>query len=304
MIENYTLWTALITPLSDSGSVDFESLTKLVDAQEAAGNGLLILGSTGEALNINSETKKAILEHVLNLGTRAPIMVGVGGHLLEEQKEWLSYLETKNVHAYLLVTPHYAKPGAQGQIDWFYSLMEASTRPCMLYNVPGRTGVALSTEAVTKLSPHRNFWAIKEASGSVEKFKTYLQAANGKPVLCGDDALMPEFAEAGATGLVSVASNVWPEETHLYVKLCLKKDFHDHELWRRASNSLFMASNPVPVKRLMFETGMIRSPKLLPPLSHKDLPSSADCEEVHVQIRAWYQQKSQKETNHGLARNT
>ncbi len=290
-LANYSLWTAVITPMMDNGAVDFESLTRVVQAQDEARNGLLILGSTAEALNLNLETRKAIIEHVMNMKPTAPVMVGVGGNLLEEQKEWMTYLQTKNVHAYLLVTPHYAKPGNKGQFEWFKALMDHSTRPCMLYNVPGRTGIAMSVEAVTRLNGHRNFWAIKEASGSVEKMKEYLAAAGGKLVFCGDDALMPDFANAGAVGLVSVASNAWPRETHLYVDQCLKKTFDAKELWTKAANSLFVASNPVPVKRLMFERGVIRSAKMAAPLSHEDMASAEPVLTAHDAVTAWFKRE-------------
>jgi 4-hydroxy-tetrahydrodipicolinate synthase len=259
-----------------------------VNQQVEAHNGLLILGSTAEALNLSLKDRKAIIEHVVNMKPSMPIMVGVGGNLLEEQKEWMTYLETLPVHAYLLVTPHYAKPGPKGQFEWFKALMDTSTRPCMLYNVPGRTGVAMSVEAVTRLNGHRNFWAIKEASGSVDKFKEYLGAAGGKQVFCGDDALMPDFANAGSAGLVSVASNAWPRETHLYVEQCLKKTFDAKELWTKASNSLFVCSNPVPVKRLMFERGVIRSAKMAAPLSSDDMTSAEPVMTAHEAVTSWF----------------
>lgn len=287
-LNNFALWTAVVTPLLENGTVDFESLTRVVKDQDAAQNGLLILGSTAEALNLNLAQRMSIIEHVVNMKPASPIMVGVGGNLLEEQKEWITYLSRLNVHAYLLVTPHYAKPGPKGQFEWFKALMDHSTRPCMLYNVPGRTAIAMSTEAVTRLNGHRNFWAIKEASGSVEKFKEYLAAAGGKAVYCGDDALMPDFALAGSAGLVSVASNAWPKETHLYVEQCLKKTFDAKELWTKASNSLFVCSNPVPVKRLMFERGVIRSPKMVAPLSHEDMESAAPVLEAHEAVTKWF----------------
>lgn len=290
-LSNYALWTAVITPFMDNGTVDFESLTRVVNAQDEARNGLLILGSTAEALNLNLETRKAIIEHVVKMKPQSPIMVGVGGNLLEEQKEWISYLEGLNVHSYLLVTPHYAKPGTKGQFEWFKALMDHASRPCMLYNVPGRTAVAMSTDAVKMLNSHRNFFAIKEASGSVEKFKEYLAAAGGKPVFCGDDALMPDFANAGSAGLVSVAGNAWPKETHLYVEQCLKKTFDAKELWTKASNSLFVCSNPVPVKRLMFERGVIRSPKMMAPLSHEDMTSAAPVLEAHEAVTTWFKKE-------------
>jgi 4-hydroxy-tetrahydrodipicolinate synthase len=191
-----------------------------------------------------------------------------------------------------MVTPIYAKPGPVGQYNWFKTLMDAVTKPVMLYNVPGRSAVAMSTEAVARLSGHKNFWSIKEASGSVEKFKEYLKAANGKAVFCGDDALMPDFALAGASGLVSVASNAWPKETNLYVQKCLNKTFDDKQLWTDAANSLFVASNPVPVKRLMFENGKIQTALMVAPLSHEDMQDATPVLKANEQVRNWFQRNT------------
>lgn len=287
-MKSYSLWTAIVTPLQDNGAVDFESLTKICRDQDAAGNGLLVLGSTGEALNLNLTTRKKIVEHVLSLAPKSPIMVGVGGQMLEEQLEWVKYLETLKLDAYLMVTPLYAKPGPRGQYEWFKTLMDAVSKPVMLYNVPGRSAVAMSTEAVERLRTHKNFWAIKEASGSVDKMKEYYKASGNGAVFCGDDALMPEFAAAGSCGLVSVASNAWPKETNLYVQQCLTKTFDAKELWTRAANSLFVCSNPVPVKRLMYETGAIRTPKMAAPLSHEDMLSTAPVMEANEAVHRWY----------------
>ncbi len=288
-LNQVSLWTAVVTPLTQNHQVDYDALTNIVREQDDAGNGLLILGSTGESLNLTLNDKKQIVHHVVSLHPKSPIMVGVGGHQREETLEWLKFLEGTFIDAYLMVTPLYAKPGPIGQYQWFKTLMDAVTKPVMLYNVPGRTAVALATEAVEKLSHHKNFWAIKEASGSVEKFKGYLKAANGKAVFCGDDALMPEFALAGSSGLVSVASNAWPRETHLYVQQCLKKTFDDKELWTKAANSLFVASNPVPVKRLMFENKNINTPYMIAPLSHEDMVDATPVTEAHQSIQSWYQ---------------
>jgi len=290
-LNQFPLWTAVVTPLTNEGKVDFTTLSHLITEQTNAQNGLLILGSTGEGLNLTLEQKKSILEHVLSLKPSSPIMVGVGGHQLEETLEWLSYLETLPLHAYLMVTPLYAKPGAHGQYEWFKTLMDKVTKPVMLYNVPGRTAVALSLTAVEKLSSHPNFWAIKEASGSVEKFKEYVKAAQGKGVFCGDDALMPDFALHGSCGLVSVASNTWPKETHHYVKECLAKTFDHKELWTEASNSLFIASNPVPVKALMHLKKQIQTPKMVAPLSHLDLQDTSLLVKMDQQIQSWFKGK-------------
>jgi 4-hydroxy-tetrahydrodipicolinate synthase len=287
-LNDFALWTAVVTPLTQAGEVDFQSLTKLVHQQVEAKNGLLILGSTAEALNLNLKDRKAIVEHVLSLKPSSPIMIGVGGHMLEEQLEWVKWLESKSIHAYLMVTPLYAKPGPKGQTQWFKTLMDAVTKPVMLYNVPSRTATPLALGAVETLNSHKNFWAIKEASGSVERMKEYLKAAGGKGVYCGDDALMPDFAAAGSCGLVSVASNAWPKETNLYVQQCLMKTFDAKELWTKASNSLFVVANPVPVKRLLAERGDILSATMAPPLSHEDMESAAPVMEANTLVTRWF----------------
>ena len=290
-LNDYRLWTALVTPFNEDLTVDYTSLAKLLKEQDEAGNGLLILGSTGEALNIDLATKKAIVEFVQTQNLNVPLMIGVGGHQYQATHNWVKWLETQNVAAYLMVTPIYAKPGDMGQYHWFKGLMDEASRPVMLYNVPGRTGKELSYRAVSMLNSHRNFWAIKEASGSVLKFKEYLRAANGAPVFCGDDGLMPDFALAGSHGLVSVASNTWPKETNLYVEKCVAEKFDAKELWTKAANSLFIASNPIPAKRILKNEGRIAHDTMMPPLCAEDLQSDALLTESCKAVRDWYQRE-------------
>lgn len=287
-LNDYKLWTAVITPMTTSGEVHYDDLTKVLKAQDEAGNGLLILGSTGEALNLDMEESKKILEHSLSLGLSSPVMVGVGGVNLKETKKWLSYLETLKVDAYLLVTPLYAKPGTQGQYNWFKELMDLSTRPCMLYNVPGRTGVKMSFDAVAMLKDHKNLWAIKEASGSTEDFAKYVQAAPNARVYSGDDALLPDFAPLGCRGLVSVASNVWAKQTNKYVEMALNSSLKEKALWAECSNTLFLASNPIPVKALMAHDKQITTSVLREPLTDKDLASIHELVSSHSKINEWY----------------
>ena len=270
-IENIKLWTALVTPLTPGLKIDFKSLALLLKEQEAAGNGVLILGSTGEALNLDHEMRKAIVEFSLDQKLKVPLMVGVGAHNLLDQISWLKWLNKKEISAYLMSTPIYAKPGDMGQYEWFKTLMDLSKKPVMLYNVPGRAGADLSLVAVSLLKDHKNFYAIKEASGSVSKMQGYLRACDNKLVYCGDDALMDDFARAGACGLVSVASNTWPLATHSYVEKCLENNLKDKELWQWATNSLFLASNPTPAKALLALEKRISHDTMMPPLSRRDL---------------------------------
>lgn len=289
-IDGYKLWTALVTPMTPGLKVDYPSLKKLILEQVEAKNGLLILGSTGEALNLSLEDKKNIVEFVSELNTVSPIMIGIGGHDLSAQKAWLAWLETKDVDAYLMVTPLYSKPNDNGQYLWFKDLMDLSTKPVMLYNVPGRTGTSLSIDAVKKLISHPRFWAIKEASGSVSEFTKYLQASGRGKVFCGDDALMPEFAKAGSYGLVSVASNVWPKQTHLYVAQCLDLEAEHENLdaWKSPSESLFVVSNPIPTKVLLAHQKRITSSTLMPPLSDTDMKNVTRLLVEDKNINDWF----------------
>lgn len=287
-LKDYNLWTALVTPLTPGLKVDYPSLQNLLKEQCDAKNGLLILGSTGEALNLDLQTRKDIVDYAIEQNPSSPIMVGVGGHNLTAQIEWVEWLETRNIDAYLMVTPIYAKPGTYGQYEWFKVLMDKVTKPVMVYNVPGRAAKELSYDTVSMLKDHPNYWSIKEASGDVEKMKKYLAASGGKDVYCGDDGLLPEFAAAGASGLISVASNTWPAETNLYVKKCLDKTIDATEMWADAANSLFVASNPVPAKALLALEGRIAHDTMMPPLSRRDLTNLSILTGSSENVRTWY----------------
>lgn len=287
-LTDYPLWTALVTPFNSNGEVDYEDLLTLLKQQEEAQNAILILGSTGEALNIDLETRKKIVEFTCEQNLNVPLMVGVGGSLIESCTEWIEWLNDKAIHSLLLVTPLYAKPGRKGQTAWFQKLLDTAKLPCVLYNVPGRTAIPMHIETVKDVIKHPNFFGIKEASGSVEKFSEYCRAAEGKVMYCGDDGLMPEFTKAGAKGLISVASNVWPKETHLYVRQNLNGSFTENELWTTAANSLFLASNPVPAKCLLAKRGDIKTSTLHLPLHADDLESLDPVLESDERVQNWF----------------
>lgn len=299
------VYTAIITPFTEHLSIDFASLSNLLREQEEIGNGVLILGSTGEALNLSMEQRKQIVLYTMELNLDVPVMVGIGGVQLQAQLEWISWLNRQAVHSYLLVTPLYSKPGKEGQVQWFECLMDASERPCMLYNVPGRTGVELDPEALHSLQHHKNAWAVKEAGGCPKNLRKYIQKAPSLKFFCGDDILVDDFIKAGAVGLVSVASNSWPEITLRLVQQLLQGRREKlPEEFRRAAQSLFLASNPVPVKALLFELGKINSPLMLPPLSHEDLYHVGPVLASHTQlipILEELRQQDDKELGHAVA---
>ncbi|MBE0358556.1 MULTISPECIES: 4-hydroxy-tetrahydrodipicolinate synthase [Pseudoalteromonas] len=288
-INDYTLWTALVTPLDQHGDVDYNTLTKLVSDQEAAHNGILLLGSTGEGLALTLNEQQAIVEHVCQLKPSVPLMVAVGGSNLKQQIEWVNYCNTLPIHSFLLGSPLYAKPGAVGQTHWFESLLDASAHPCMLYNVPGRSGVSIPVQTVTNLQNHKKLWALKEASGDIAQFEAYRQAAPNLALFSGDDALMPYFAQAGAKGLVSVAANAWPAQTHEFVKRSLSGQHPNlFAQWTSAIDSLFAVANPIPVKVLMHLQGRLSSPQLRPPLTHLELTQTDCITTANNTILSWH----------------
>lgn len=287
-ISKYPLWTALVTPFNEDESIDFESFGKLLKLQEEAGNGVLVLGSTGENLALSPEEKKSVIEFTCSQNLSVPVMSGVGGTNLAESLSWISYLETMPLDAYLMVTPLYTKPGEKGQYQWFKRLLDASTKACVLYNIPSRTGKPLDHNAVKQLSSHPNFYGIKEASGSVDEFIKYRCDAPNAVLFSGDDGMMPLFALAGAKGLISVIANVWPKETNCYTKLCIRLKL-DGVLpsWKRISESLFVVSNPIPAKALLHHKGVIKTPKLRLPLTHEELKSMDELLWADKAVNEW-----------------
>ena len=283
------LWTAMVTPMREDGTLDFESFGSLLREQEAAGNGVLILGSTGEALAMTEAEKQAVIDFTCGQGLQVPVMVGLGGSQLPQQQEFLQGLATKAVQAVLAPVPLYAKPGAMGQTTWFESILAATDKPVMLYNVPSRTGVKLHPAVLPAIKDSGNLWAVKEASGSIDEFAAYRASAPDLQFFSGDDALTPYFALNGAAGLVSVAANVWPRATALFVERCLQQRLGDAiAMWTRASQALFSAANPVPAKALLTVQQRIRSGAVRAPLSVADLPRTDELQAVHELVTAWY----------------
>jgi len=288
-IDEYVVWTAIITPLLNDSSVDYESLEKLLRAQAAAGNGITILGSTGEALNLDDKERKEILDFALGLKLDVPFMVGVGGININEQKAWVEYLNNiDGLDAYLLVVPPYAKPGIHGQHQWFKALMDLAKRPCVLYNVPGRTCKKLEFESVKMLVDHPKFWAIKEASGSLEDFKKFVEIAPKAHMLSGEDGMLPEQCKLGCAGVVSVVSNVWPEAAHEWAKQSVAGKLNEPQVWLDAADAIFSATSPIPAKALLHDLGRIKTPTLRLPLSIDDMSDVNALIKANQEVESWY----------------
>jgi len=288
-MNEYRLWTALITPMKPDGTVHYEDLEGLLKQQEEAGNGVLMLGSTGEGISFSEAEKRDIIKFAATRNLKIPIMAGVGGIRLETQLEWIDYCNELNIDSYLLVTPLYSKPGRYGQAAWFRELLDRSDKRCMIYNIPSRTGVKLPPEVLQDIKDHANLWSVKEASGSIDDFKMFRKKVPELPLYSGDDGLMPDFSKEGCVGLVSVAANVWPKETNLYVEKCLAGDTNElKQVWNEAIRALFSAPNPIPSKILLHSKNEISNSTLRLPLTEKDLADMSHLLDADQSIKEWY----------------
>ncbi|WP_206485202.1 4-hydroxy-tetrahydrodipicolinate synthase [Thalassotalea sp. G2M2-11] len=297
-IHNTVLWTALVTPMHEDGSVDFDSLVSLAKRQANAGNGITLLGSTGEGLALNASEQFAIVECVTKLALDVPIMVAVGGYNLAAQQAWISQCDQLGVDAYLIASPIYAKPGVQGLTHWFQTLLSQANAPCMIYNVPSRSGVNIPVAAIQNIQDHPNCWAIKEASGDLNTILNFRQHCPKVALYSGEDAMMPYLAGADVQGLVSVAGNVWPKATNRYVKQALAGEHKGlFPLWHNAVAALFQVASPIATKVLMAEKGLLISPKLREPLTEKELSTSQQLTEIDQQINQWLTQSQPSEAN-------
>lgn len=275
MIKKQILWNASITPFDKSGNkIDYNSLKNCIELQQKSKNGILLLGSTGENLSLSDNEKKKIIEYVCNLNIKLDIIVGVPSYNLNTTLDWINFCNEFPIDGYLITTPIYTKPGIIGQTLWFEKVLNKSKFPSMLYNIPSRAGIELYKETVKNLKDHNNFVAIKESSGSIENIISYKMIAPDISIFCGDDYMMPYMALEGSAGLVSVASNIWPSATRKYVKYSLNRSNKIKSgIWWQACKSLFIASNPIPIKTIMQKTGIIKNNTVRLPLSNIDLKS-------------------------------
>jgi len=293
------LYTAVVTPLkeesSNESSVDYKGLGKVLKSQEEAGNGVILLGSTGESLSLTTHERSAVVEFACQPenNIKGGMLIGVPGHNISEALDWLDFCNDmaekhpNAIQGFLMTSPIYTKPGSLGQTKWFEALLNRAQKPAMLYNIPGRASMKLHPETVANLKDHQNFLAIKDSGGTIESILDYKTVAPDIAVYAGDDYMMAAMAAEGAVGLISVASNPWPKVTRKYVEACLKfnqanTEFNKGKIWWAAIKALFSDSNPVPVKALLKDIGMIESDFVRLPLSQGDFSKSKRQELLNI----------------------
>ncbi|RYD75178.1 MAG: 4-hydroxy-tetrahydrodipicolinate synthase, partial [Sphingobacteriales bacterium] len=204
---------AVITPFTNEDEIDFDALGKLLDHLINNGiNYIVTMGTTGETPVLNKEEKKKIIEYTYSyINGRVPVVVGIGGNSTKEVIDDLNYFPLDKATAVLSASPYYNKPSQEGLFQHYKALAEATTKPIILYNVPGRTGRNMSAATTLRLaSQFENIAGIKEASGDMIQCMEILKdCPDNFLVVSGDDALaMPQLA-CGMDGVISVAGNAF-----------------------------------------------------------------------------------------------
>lgn len=249
---------ALVTPFNDDGSVNFEKLGELIDFHlENETDALVILGTTGESSTMSHEEDNAVCEYtVKRVAGRIPLICGSGSNDTRTMLEKSLAFERLGADGLLIITPYYNKANEEGIYRHFATVADAVKIPCILYNVPGRTGCSISEANVARLSKHPNIIGIKEASGNISyAAKIARHLSDDFVMYSGNDDMIVPMLALGASGVISVLANVAPRETHRMVMDFLEgrvKESRDLQLkLLEVTNDLFIEVNPIPVKEAL-----------------------------------------------------
>jgi 4-hydroxy-tetrahydrodipicolinate synthase len=263
--------TALITPFRKDGSIDESAVRRLVRRQIEAGIHFVSpCGTTGEAPTLSDSEKLRVCQLVVDeTAGRVPVLAGAGGYNTREVIDLIHELEGIGVDGILSVTPYYNKPTPEGLYQHYKAIAENTALPIVLYNVPGRTGVNLDVQTVSRLSALPNIVAVKEASGNLVQMSEILAAVpDDFLLLSGDDPIAVAVMAIGGKGLISVASNAIPSEMVQMIELSETGDFAGARRLHRWLLPLlqvnFIEANPIPVKAAMAAMGLIEEAYRLP----------------------------------------
>lgn len=262
---------AIITPMLDDGSVDFDGLGKNIDLQiENGTDAIIICGTTGESSTLDDEEHRACIrfavEHTHN---RVPVIAGTGSNDTKYAIALSQEAQELGADGLLVVTPYYNKATQRGLVAHYNAIADSVNIPIILYNIPSRTGVGFEVGTIAALAEHKNIVAVKEASGNIG-YTAKLAAKCGDKVdiYSGNDDMIVPIMSLGGKGVISVLSNVLPKETHDMTQYCLKNNFAaatELQLkYLRLINDLFMEVNPIPVKDAMNQMGMPAGPCRMP----------------------------------------
>ena len=262
---------AIATPMHEDGGLDLNSLRGLIDFHiEQGTDGIVIVGTTGESPTVDFDEHcllmRTAIEHVAG---RIPVIAGTGANSTREAVELTRQAKALGANACLLVAPYYNKPTQEGLYQHFRTVAEAVDIPQIMYNVPGRTGCDISNDTALRLAKSDNIVGIKDATGNIERgTDLVLRAPKGFAVYSGDDATCMSLMLLGGSGVISVTANVAPRLMH---EMCVAAMAGDVKQARDINaklfalhQKLFVEANPIPVKWVLQQMGLIGSGIRLP----------------------------------------
>lgn len=266
------VFSALITPF-ENGEVDYSSIEKLVDYQVSHGvNGLVINGTTAESPTLTAAEVKKIFSVVRAMvGLNFPLILGTGSNSTQKTIDNTQTAAELRADAALVVVPYYNKPTQKGLVQHYKSIAKNSDLPIIMYNVPGRTITSMSVETVLELAEVKNILGIKEASGDLafdKKLKD--QVPKNFIFLSGDDGTYIDFLKLGGHGIISVMSNIIPQQTVSWTTAVMSGVVADTQAdfnkYKSFIDGMYVEANPIPVKWMLYKKGLIKSPEMRLPL--------------------------------------
>jgi len=263
---------ALVTPFKNN-EIDYGAVENLLHFHlENKSDGLVLLGTTGESATLSEDEKVSFLKFCTQrLKSKIPIIVGTGSNNLPHTVSATKNAESIGADYTMIVTPFYNKPNQEGLYLYYKEIVKQTEKPLIIYNVPGRTGVNIATETVTKLAnefPDR-IVAIKEASGDLVKASRIIREAPPSfSLVSGEDALNYPLMCIGAKGAISVTANVVPSEMKQMINYALKGDYERsltiHQLLIELNEVMFIDTNPIPVKHVLSHLELVETSFRLP----------------------------------------
>ncbi len=271
MLQLKGSFVALVTPFSQDGSVDYGRLQTLVEWHIAhKTDGVVVLGTTGEASTMTGAECECVLECALKAAAgRIPVIAGSGSNCTATMlKKSLRY-QNMGADGLLIISPYYNKANEEGMYRHFSTVADAVDTPCILYNVPGRTGCSIPEKVVARLAKHPNVCAIKEASGDLGYASRIARCLSDDfCMLSGNDDVIVPMLSLGAAGVISVFANIMPEAAHNIVEDFMRGDLAAARAaqlkYLDVINALFLEVNPIPVKAAMNRMGLYAGSLRLP----------------------------------------
>ncbi|MGE6397714.1 4-hydroxy-tetrahydrodipicolinate synthase [Chryseobacterium scophthalmum] len=262
---------ALVTPFNEDLSVDFESLTKLVEYNiENGTNYLVVLGTTAEAATLSSDEKKHVVEHIIKVNNkRLPLVLGIGGNNTLEVKQQIEETDLSDFTAVLSVSPYYNKPNQEGLYQ-HYKALASTGKNIIIYNVPSRTGQNVEAETTLRLANEfPNLFLIKEAAPNIlQYFDILRKKPEGFNLVSGDDEYTLPVTLAGGNGVISVIGQGYPKEFSTMVQLAFDKKVDEayeiHNKLVEITRLIFAEGNPCGIKVVLAEKGLIKNYLRLP----------------------------------------